>query len=381
MEKGFIEYKNDKIPFVIKDYCMELFTDNEILLNDFCNNYNFKDNYILKGYCIHGTMQTKTTFLVDYSTGNVCKLRCYINIEYFLEAGFDVIRFESPVLDDVFRYQHVYLDKIRSGINLDLEPQIINKFLFKMNDEEYMFKYQIGHNHKNGLVEDFDKKGEIILELKRKDIYECYELSNVLYRLACFMTSSIDKPFKKIVLYKDNESVGCFCCPFVNDRSFKKYGSTFYNFDVMRYIPRIIDNITLDTGNEISRSVPLGYLTDSESMYKPTRFMEQVIAFEYLYHKLEPKHAKNSKYYLVNELKDMLTEYSNILNLKTDIYKICENIKNLRNKITHGYFYLYDFKNDINKMYLMLVLDELLRCMSLKLIGFSMDEIYAFFPR
>ncbi len=44
MEKGFIEYKNNKIPFVIKDYCMELFTDNEILLNDFCNNYNFKDN-------------------------------------------------------------------------------------------------------------------------------------------------------------------------------------------------------------------------------------------------------------------------------------------------------------------------------------------------
>ena len=30
MEKGFIEYKNDKIPFVIKDYCMELFTDDAL---------------------------------------------------------------------------------------------------------------------------------------------------------------------------------------------------------------------------------------------------------------------------------------------------------------------------------------------------------------
>ena len=47
MVKGFIDFKGGKIPFVIENYCMELFTDDD-LLKDFSKEYNFKKNYIRK---------------------------------------------------------------------------------------------------------------------------------------------------------------------------------------------------------------------------------------------------------------------------------------------------------------------------------------------
>ena len=50
MVKGFISFRNGKIPFVIENYRMELFTDDS-LLDDFCKEYNFKENYILHGQC------------------------------------------------------------------------------------------------------------------------------------------------------------------------------------------------------------------------------------------------------------------------------------------------------------------------------------------
>ena len=55
MVKGFIFFRDGKIPFVIENYCMELFTDDS-LLDDFCKEYNFKENYILH-IKIHGNTQ------------------------------------------------------------------------------------------------------------------------------------------------------------------------------------------------------------------------------------------------------------------------------------------------------------------------------------
>lgn len=46
MVKGFISFRGGKIPFVIENYRMELFTDDS-LLDNFCKEYNFKENYIL----------------------------------------------------------------------------------------------------------------------------------------------------------------------------------------------------------------------------------------------------------------------------------------------------------------------------------------------
>ena len=48
MSKGFISVRDGKIPFVIEDYRLELFTDDE-LLKEFSKEYNFKTNYTLNG--------------------------------------------------------------------------------------------------------------------------------------------------------------------------------------------------------------------------------------------------------------------------------------------------------------------------------------------
>lgn len=72
MVKGFIIYKNGKIPFVIDKYRMELFTDDKIL-NDFMQEHNKKRNYILSGvYFSLGTEPRKITILVEHSLGSTC---------------------------------------------------------------------------------------------------------------------------------------------------------------------------------------------------------------------------------------------------------------------------------------------------------------------
>jgi len=78
MVKGFVFFKEGKIPFVIENYRMELFTDDS-LLNDFSKEYNFKANYILLGqYFGSGIQGQKASFFVERSMGSTCYLRCYI---------------------------------------------------------------------------------------------------------------------------------------------------------------------------------------------------------------------------------------------------------------------------------------------------------------
>ena len=65
MVKGFIFFRTGKIPFVIENYRMDLFTDDS-LLEIFCKEYNFKENYILQGLCFDiGPHGRKATFLVE----------------------------------------------------------------------------------------------------------------------------------------------------------------------------------------------------------------------------------------------------------------------------------------------------------------------------
>lgn len=64
MDKGFVYFNDSKIPFVIENYRMELFTD-EPILNDFCKEYNFKGNFILLGQCFYnGGSGRNATFFV-----------------------------------------------------------------------------------------------------------------------------------------------------------------------------------------------------------------------------------------------------------------------------------------------------------------------------
>lgn len=376
MVKGFIFFRDGKIPFVIENYRMELFTDDS-LLDDFCKEYNFKENYILHGQCFDiGIRGRKATFLVENSIGSTCYLRCYTINMFDKDEEYDSIGLQSPSLDEVFRCEYEYIDMVRAGINLAIEPKVVYKVPFGMNDQKYELEFRIGHDNRLGLLEDLDRKCELILPLHTNEIQECYDITNVLHRLAMFMTSHAEVPFKRITLYKQGLKAGWFYCPLISEDIVGGHGGFFHEFDVMKYIPKILNNIALDSGNKITQSIPLGHLGDFNSMYTPQRFVEQVMAFEYLFDKLDHKNAQNPKFPLKKELECMFNEFPQLLSrTKISAEKISDQIKEIRRTIAHGYAYYYDFKNDSNTKYLMILLDELIKCMSLKWIGFSNDDI------
>lgn len=313
VDKGFIFFKEGKIPFVIENYRMELFSDDS-LLDDFCKEYNFKENYILHGQCFDiGIRGRKATFFVENSMGSTCYLRCYIINMFDKDEEYDTIGLQSPSLDEVFRYEYEYIDMVRAGTNFAVEPKVVYKIPFEMNDLQYELEFRIGHNNRLGLLEDLERRGELILPLHTNEIQECYDITNVLHRLAMFMTSHTEVPFKQITLYKQGIKVGWFHCPLTSEDIVRGHGGFFHQFDVMKYIPKILNNIALDSGNKITQSVPLGHLGDYDAMFTPQRFVEQVVAFEYLFDKLDHKNAQNHKYPLKKELECMFNEFPQLL--------------------------------------------------------------------
>ena len=144
----------------------------------------------------------------------------------------------------------------------------------------------------------------------------------------------------------------------------------------MKYIPRILNNIAIDSGNKITKSIPLGHLGNNDTMFSPQRFLEQVMSFEYLFDKLEPKKAKDRKFPLKTELKYMFDEFPQVLQkTRWSSDKASEMIKETRRLITHGHAYFYDFRDDSAMQHLIFLLDRLIRDMSLRLVGFSNAEI------
>ena len=144
MTKGFISFRDGKIPFVIENYRMELFSDDS-LLADFCKEYKCKENYILHGNCFDtGIGGRKATFLIENSIGCICYLRCYIISMFDTNEEYDSIGLQSPSLDEVFRYEYEYIDMVRAGINLAAEPKVIYKVPFDMSGREYELEFRIG---------------------------------------------------------------------------------------------------------------------------------------------------------------------------------------------------------------------------------------------
>lgn len=151
------------------------------------------------------------------------------------------------------------------------------------------------------------------------------------------------------------------------------------DFNVMKYVPKIIENLAKELGNRITESVTLGHIENYESMFTPQRFIEQIMAFEYLFEKLEPEKAEQRNFHLIDELELMLGVFPDVIaGVRKSTRKIADEIKNLRVDIVHGHAYYYDFANDHNIQYYMLMLDKLIERMNLKLVGFNDEEIKTF---
>lgn len=376
MIKGFIIYQSGRLPFVIDNYIMELFTD-DTLLSDFTKEYNFKKNYILTGQCFtSGSQSQKITISVEHSLGSTCYLACYLIDSISSNGEYDTIGVQSSFLDDIFKYKYNYLDFAKNGFNLSIDFKEVYKVPFKMQNKQYELTYRIGQNGELGLLEDFDKKGEVLVPLKSVDIGECYSISILLKRFAMFMISQSDISFKRIILYNKGLIAGWFYCNIISEEPYSVYDVPFFEFDVVKYAPKILNNIALDVCNKITQSIPLGHLASTSFPYTPQRFIEQIMAFEYLFEKLETKKAKDKKFPLMQELRLMFDSFPEVLsNTRLSSEDISEQIKEIRRDIVHGYAYYYDFKTDSKIQYMIIQLDSLIHKMSLKWIGFSSDEI------
>lgn len=376
MLKGFVFFKEGKIPFVVENYRMELFTDDN-LLQAFSKEYNFKHNYILEGQCfINGFQGQKAIFLVDQSIGETCYLHCYIIYMLAVQDEFNTIGLQSPFLDDIFRYKYNYLDGVRTGINFAVEPKDIYQIPFSMDGYQYEMSFRIGHNNQFGFLEDLDRKGELLIPLHTDKILECNNISIVFYRLAMFMMSQADVPFKRITLYKQKKMVGWFYCPLISKEVISSSDFLYCKFDVLKYIPKILNNIALDSGNKITQSIPLGHLGNINATFSPQRFIEQIMAFEYLFDKLEHKKAQDTHFSLKEELLYSLNLFPKLLTeARLSADDISEEIKETRRIIAHGYKYFYDFRDNPKMKYLIILLDKLIRNMSLLWIGFSIEDI------
>ena len=370
--KGFIDYNTSKIPFVLKDYKLELFSQDESL-NAFVKEHNFKHKYILTGqYFRSGSTSENITILVERSIGTTGYVTCYILERLRTDSGFDCINFQSRSLDSVFKYKYNYIDLSRAGVNLSNGEYEVYKIPFTLETEAYDLSYKIGQKTGLGLLEDFSAWGVSSIPTKHDNIQECYKLSVLLERFSKFLINHSYTPFKKIVLSKKGFPVGWFYYNNLSDEPYGDYDGMFQDYDVEKYSSKILNNIGTNPNNKIVASIPLGHLSNHDNLFAPQRFVEQIMAFEYLYHRLYP--SKNNSH-LIDKLKEMFTEFSKILDGRESPHEIAEEIKELRRRITHGYEYYYTFEDDIKAMRNICKLDTLIKFMSLKTIGFNSQEI------
>ncbi len=379
MFKGLIDYQNGKIPFIIDNYQMDLFSENE-LLTQFAKEYNFKTNYILTGQCFDmGNTPRNITLLVERSIGNTCYLTCFIINNLSFDKKFDTISFEASVLDSIFRYKYHYLDLSRDGVNLAAEQREIYSMPFNICGCTYELKYLIGQNNHMGLLESFKMCGKTSVRLQTTQIEECYRITLLMNRFSKFITSTADVPFERITLSENGFVAAHFYCKCVSNNSIIDLDVMFCEFPVMKYTAKILDNLALELDTKITQSIPLGHLTNLGDFYTPHRFIEQITAFEYLFEKLEPQKAKDKKFPLKAELKLMFDVFPEILKgSRINSDEIANRIKELRINIVHGYAYYYDFSNDSNIQLCIIKIADLIQRMSLKLIGFDNSEIDEF---
>lgn len=165
-------------------------------------------------------------------------------------------------------------------------------------------------------------------------------------------------------------------CNCVDSEVQSYFEGMFFEFDAVKYCPKILENMTLDMDNIISKSIPIGHLPGKMLPYSPHRLIEQVFSFEYLFRKIHHKAATMS---LKSELQMMFDTYPDILSRSIfTSEKAAEEIKTMRVNITHGYKYYYSFDTDRKIQLLMIMLDRLIESISLRHIGFEHDDIKKF---
>lgn len=260
---------------------MELFTDDP-LLDAFTKEYNFRTNYVLTGECFSLDVTSQKIVLnVEQTMGHTCYLTCFLINQIGRDNQFDSITFESDLLDCIFRYKYNYLDIARAGTNLAVESKEVYRIPFSIDTKPYELKYIIGRRNRLGILESFKTSGRTVVSLSSTDLKECYKIVTLLERFMKFVSNSSDVYFQRITFTDGDLPAAFFYCKSVSEKSSKGIDIFYHDFDVMKYTPKIIENLAKEPGNRITQSITLGHIGNFESSFTPQRFIEQIMAFEY----------------------------------------------------------------------------------------------------
>lgn len=373
---GFIVFNNNDIPFVMDDYKLELF-GNDDHITDFCKSHNHQQNYILYGKRYNdGIIPYYFEAVVAYSIGTTCYLSCYSIGSIGEKKNVNQIRYKSDELDCILKNQYNYLDFVRNDVNLSKEQKEVYHFTFALKNHDYEAVYRIGRDSNLGLLSSSRDSGELVITPCPDDLIGCLELSKLIQRMMIFIAGTSKVFFSSIEAYDSVVPAFAFYYEAVSDRGCYDSAVRYYQFDVDKFLPPILQNLALDPGDTITKSIPLGHIFGEMIPCTPHRFIEQVFSFEYLFEKLEPSIAKKQELHLKGELEMMFERFPSILaNGTMSNDTVSERIKNLRRELTHGKKYHYDFGMNRDIQLLTIYLDKLILKMSLLLIGFSDDEM------
>lgn len=383
MKKGFINFNDTKIPFILdKEYKLELFGEPHIL-SSFSKTYNFKKDYVLSGQCIdNGYMEREIILTVKYSISNICYINSYAIANSNKKLCFDEIIFSSKMINDIFQFNYNARQLSEKGVDLTKTLTTIYSDTFLIGDTKYDLKYSIGGRKIWPFPLDRMKiNGELSISSLKSDILECSKICILIERFIKFMCAYADIIIDKIILMSNNFPIGHLYFNFKNKTDYHSDEIFFLETTPQSYCSKILDNLSLNLSNNISVSIPLGHIRNNTNKQSPQRFIEQIFSFEYIYAKLNPgEKSKRKQKSLEEKLKKYFDEYNDIINLKTfSAKKNYPNlIKELRRQITHGEKYYYEFKEYEEEYTYMIILDSLIEAMSLSYMGFTHTEIKKF---
>lgn len=375
---GFIYENEKKFGFSLYDFSLKLFSDISDDISEFSREHNFKKDYILKGTIFKGNfIPQDILLLIDYSMGASCFVKSYIVSDLSEIKNFDSIVIYSDLLDDIFRYRHILLDRFKKEKDktFSLNESKEESYNFICNSKQHDFNFYVGNKFERGICSLFKLCGKY--EITNVDnIIDATHIITSLYKYMVFLSQHSNVGIDMMYLHSNNNRVASFYLKEFSSNYTNQIAEYQINKNILTFSSKILNNICLDLGAELNNSIPIKHIKNFNNHFSPIRFIEQVYSFEYLFNRVYPKSISNltEKAELKSKLKFAMTHNKDYIDIKEEsILTFANEIKELRRHIMHGHIYVEEI-NDKQKRYLILM-DDLLKFMSFRLIGLSELEI------
>lgn len=383
MHNGFIFFNNIKIPFAIDsdNIHMQVFSDNESDIKSFLNSYAHKQDFVLKGNVFNAFSFKRDIFcFVSSFKGKLAILNSFATLDCLEGKNVDKICFQSSLLDDIFQYKYRFLELARGNVNISNHPVVTEHFDFSFNNEKKTAEFLVGQDSKFGFMNTFKHSGVLEVGFSFSEIDSLFSLVTLVKRYVIFLTSFLNISFSDIFLTKKGLRIGTVFLPLSKNEN-EKLDVLFFGFKNYSFSTKIIENLAIDLGSEIKQSIPLFHMKTEDNFFDPSRFLRQVMSFEYLYKRIEANNHKNKRETLSNKLCCMMRKFpDHFSNCNGKLFCLAKNIADFRNSIFHGGQLFYNREPNDNFGHFFFIMDSLIEKMSLLYLGLNEIDIDNFRP-